>query len=66
MHQALSILASLAPVVLVLPLHQAPLMPLRVVQVPQALIQQRRVALALAVQVALVRRQMPLERPQVL
>ena len=66
MHQALSILASLAPVVLVLHLHQAPLMPLRVVQVPQALIQLHLVVLVREVQVALVRRQMPLERPQVL
>ena len=66
MHQALSILASLAPVVLVLHLRQVPLMPLRVVQVPQALIQLHLVVLVREVQVALVRRQMPLERPQVL
>jgi hypothetical protein len=52
-------------VVLILHLHQAPLMPLRVVQVPQALIQLPLVVLVREVQVVLVRRQMPLERPLV-
>ena len=62
---ALSILASLVRVDLVLRLRQAPLMPLQVVQVHQALIQQLQEALALAVQVVQVHRRMPLVRPQV-
>ena len=62
----LTILASLVRVALVLHLPQAPLMPLQVVQVHRGLIQRLQEALVQAVQVVLVRRQMPLVLPQVL